>query len=244
MDFHHYVGILRKKMGWIAAFVLIAVTCAGVATDRYVPTKYEASIKLVVRLSEEKKTPEYGNVNANILMMTTYKEFLKSPTVLNRVVLEYPELKLTRTELDNNLRISSNKDSQIINMSFTSPSAERSQKIVEAVAVVFERLVPVHLKTDLLSILPQESLPGQEVKPNSPMKMNLILAFLASSFLSVAAVVFRETLDTTLKTERAVEELLGVGLLASISKPGKRDLKRRLAKQIQRQVGETTYAKG
>lgn len=244
MELQHYVKILRKKMGWIISFILIAVIVAGFATERYVPARYESSIKLVMGLYGEDRDLEYGNVNANILMMTTYKEFLKSQTVLNQVILDYPDLELSKKELDNNLRVSSNKDSQIISLSFTSDSADRSNKAVRAVAVVFERLVSIHLKTDLSGILPQVDVSGQEAEPSSSLIMNIILAFLASSFISVGLIIFREVLDTTLKSPREVEEILGVGPLALIAKPSKRNLKRSVAKRVTRQMGETKYAKG
>ncbi|MBU7320067.1 YveK family protein [Paenibacillus oleatilyticus] len=240
MDFVYYIRVVRRKLLWIVSFVLIACLTSFYVTYKVLPPSYESSVRLIVNSGDKL---DLGAVNTNILLINTFKELIKSPTVLNKTVSEYPDLKLSAEDLSKKLKVSSSKDSQLLTISITKSSYEYGNQIVNAVAKVFQSQVANIMQVHNIYILPDGPADGEAPKATSKLLINVLLAFVVSLLLSVGFIIARETLDDTIKNPAVLEAELGLIPLGNVSVTTKKDWKRREAKTMNRKVGDPTYAK-
>src|SRR5690606_19621051 len=90
--------------------------------------------------------------------------------------------------------------------------------IANTVAEVFQEEIQVLMNVDNVNILSPAVLPENPspVKPNK--MLNMAIALVIGLMIGVGLSFLLEYLDTTVKTEQDVEELLGLPILGFISK--------------------------
>lgn len=240
MDFIQYLQVIRKNLLWILSFVIIASATSAWVSYNLVPTKYESSVRIIVNSSDKL---DLGAVNTNILLINTFKELVKSPTVLNRTIAEYPELNLSIDQLEKSIKVVSSKDSQLLTISVTMESYEYGTKVVNAISKVFQEQVASMMQIYNILVLPDDVLNSQTPKVASKQIINILLAFVVSLLISVGFVIGKETLDQTIRNTSTLDNILGVPSLGTISKITKKETKKHDMKSVDRKVGDATYAK-
>lgn len=237
MELIDYIHMIRKRIGWIISFVIVTTATAVWLSYFVLPPNYEASVKLIAGSSEKQ---DYSAVNAGLLLINTYKELIKSPSVLSQTVASHPEWGLDVEKLEKKLKVTSAKDSQMITISIEDHSYSKAQQIVQAVAKSFETQAAWILKVEEVTILP-DSKGNQEAKPTSKRMVNVLLAFTVSGILSAAWAIGRELADPTIRSAGVLEQELGLKQLGEISRIEKKDFKRAENQTKLRQVGEASY---
>ncbi|GIP36195.1 YveK family protein [Paenibacillus sp. J2TS4] len=237
MELMDYIRMIRKRLVWIISFVALTTVTAVWVSYFVLPPIYEASVKVIVGSSEKQN---YDAVSAGLLLNNTYKELMKSPTVLNQIVVKHPELDVDIEKLEKKLKVSSAKDSQMITISLEDNSYDKANQIVHAVAESFESQALQIMKVEEVMILPDIKV-NREIKPTSKRMINVLLAFTVAVILSTGWAVGVEISDRTVRYADVLEKELGLKKLGEISKIEKKDFKRVQAQTKLRQVGEASY---
>ncbi|KRF35881.1 YveK family protein [Paenibacillus sp. Soil787] len=245
IEFKQYFKIIQKRLWLIAIVVLLSSIATGIMSYYFISPIYAANTKIVVNKSSEyqgKEFLDYDSVRTNSLLVNTYKEIIKTPAILDKVVEKYPDLGLTVTNLAGMISVSSTNDTQVMTISITSGSYEEAAKTVNAVSEVFKNVIPSIMKVDNVVIL-NEAKPEDNLGPVAPnKKLNIIIAFIVSLMISIGIVLLLEYLDDSIKTDRDIEEYLGLPTLTIISRVRTEDLRDKAPSKPQRTVGDKVYA--
>jgi capsular polysaccharide biosynthesis protein len=247
LELRDYYKIIRKRIWWIVVCILVATAATGVISYFFLQPVYEASTKLIVNKKQESTGIEQidlNSVNMNIKLIDTYKEIIKTPAIMDKVVELHPEFKLSAKELGNLVHVNSVNNTQVMTVSVQDPSYEKAANIANAVSHVFQKEIPGIMKVDNVMILNEAKLSDipAPVKPNP--KLNIAISFVVSLMCALGLVFLLEYLDDTIKTEEDVKEVLGIPTLAIISKMKESDLgvQNPSAASKNQKVGEeTTY---
>lgn len=221
LDLRQYMTIIRKRLPFILILVLLCTAAAAVYSLFFKDPMYEASTKIIVNQTQSQAMTgqlDLNQINTNIRMIDTYKEIIKTPAILDKVVAGYPELGMTSEELARMIKVSSVNNTQVMTLIVEGMEYRKAAETVNAVSNVFREEIQHIFQVENVSILNEANLtkhPGP-VSPNVP--LNVAIAFVVSLMLAVGIVFLLEYLDDTIKTEADVLEYLGQPTLAMISK--------------------------
>jgi len=247
IELKDFFKLLKRKFWLIAIVVTLATSGAAVYSYMFAESVYEASTKIIVnkpRIVNGETELNINDVEANIKIIGTYKELLKTDWMMKDVLAAHPEFNLSVKELISKIRVSETVDSQVMTFTVRDPSYPLAAAIVNAVTKQFDSKIPELIEVKNIVIL-NEADPNAAVDPVSPNRMlNIIIAFGAALMISVVGVSLLEYLDDSLKTEEETQQLLGLPTLGVIMKIKKQDVKPRRVKVglNKEKAGERTYA--
>lgn len=230
----------------IVAIVLLATVTTGVVSYFFMQPIYEASTKLIVNKSNDQvglSQVDINTVNLNIRLIDTYKEIIKTPRIMDKVVTDYPELKISAEQLVQTVKVSSVNNTQVMTLIVQDPSYERAANIVNAVSKVFQSEIPKIMKVDNISLLNEAKDIDRPVpvKPNK--SLNVAISFVVSLMISLGIAFLLEYLDDKLKTEEEVQQYLGLPTLTMITKMKPEDYQHHSKQTKEQRVGEPSHVK-
>lgn len=244
LDMKDYLKIMRKRMWMIGAIIFVSVIATAVVSYFYLTPVYEASTKLIVNKSSDQTDAspiDINSVNLNLRLIDTYKEVIKTPRIMDKVVSDYPEIGLTSEELSKKVQVSSVNDTQVMTLIVQDPSYDKAAVIVNAVSKVFESEIPSIMKVDNVSLLNQAKPMDKPVpvKPNP--KLNIAIGFVVSLMLGMGIAFLLEFLDDSITTEDDVEEYLSLPTLALITRTREEDFQNHGSKVQEASGGEVKH---
>src|SRR5690606_32962219 len=95
LEIRFYWSVVRRRLWLIALITAVCCTVAGYYSYRLAVPLYEASAKLIVNRSSSEThqgMPDAGSITSDIMLIKTYREIIRTPRILNKVVEQYPEL--------------------------------------------------------------------------------------------------------------------------------------------------------
>ncbi len=245
MELREYLNIIRRRLWMIAVFVLLATLTTAIVSYYFIQPIYEASTKLIVnRSNDEAGVPQldFNTVNMNLKLIDTYKEIIKTPRIMDKVLELHPELNMTTDELISTVKVSSVNNTQVMTLEAQDASYEKAAHIVNAVSSVFKDEIPSIMKVDNVSIL-NEALPNANPEPVKPKPLlNILISFIVSFMMGLGIAFLLEYLDDTIKSEEDVAQILGLPTLAVISKVKDADITPRGTSSSKQKAGEAPYA--
>lgn len=222
MELKQYGTIVKRRLLMIVLIIAISCLSIGIYSYYFIKPQYEASAKLIINQYKESSSLipsiDVGSINSTIGLIKTYKEILKTPRMMKKVVQEYPDLGVTFGELIGKVSVSSVNETQVMSITVRDDSYEKAANIANAVAIVFQKSVPELMKVDNVSVLDQAD-PKENHGPVAPNpKMNIAVAFVLALMLGIGISFLLDYLDDTVKTEEDIIGLLQVPVLSSIPK--------------------------
>lgn len=230
MELKNYWRAVKKRL-WLILLCVAAATAttAFYTFDRYTP-QYQASSKLVINQTFSNDSGveimDTGAMNNNIRLIETYKEIIRSSAIMEKVVEKYPELNATSDELIRIVNVYSVNNTQIMMISASGLSYERTAKIVNGISEVFRSEVPRIMKINNVTLLTEAPMLNNPKPVNAPAISNMLLSFIISLLFSVGLVFLLEYLDDTIKTEDDILKVFDVPVLASVTSIEKKDMRR------------------
>lgn len=220
MELKHYWSVVRKRL-WL---ILVLVAASGAATGFYsysvADKQYMASTKLLVNASQQvnvvRGTVDLGAINSSIQLAKTYKEIIRTPRIMKLVEQQHPELGLSANRLIGMVSVSTVGETQVMSIHAVDVSYKRAAEVANAVAHVFRSEIPNLMKIDNVDIL-NEADPNAAAAPISPQPvMNVAVSVALSAMLGLGLVLLLDYLDDTFKSQKDVEEALGLPTFAVI----------------------------
>lgn len=221
LDLRQYMTIIRKRLALIVLFVFLCSALAAVYSIFLKSPVYEASTKIIVNQTASQVTTgqlDLNQINSNIRMIETYKEIIKTPAILAKVVEQYPELGLTADVLSSKIQVSSVNNTQVMTLVVQDIDYRKAAEMVNAVSKVFQVEIQNIFKVENVSILNQAVLDAHPNPVSPNITLNIAIAFVVSLMLAVGVAFLLEYLDDTIKTEADVLQYLGQPTLAMISR--------------------------
>lgn len=155
-------------------------------------------------------------IQADVQMVNTYREIIKSPRILEQVALKIGE-GYTADILQENLKVSNSSDSQVIDLTVLDADPVIAATIVNELAQMIQSEMPKIMQVENVTILSTASVTGLE-KPVKPNKLFMIvLAFLFSLLAILANIFFELTFRKKITTVDDIQTHLGIDVLGEFS---------------------------
>lgn len=219
--------VIKKRLFLIVSLTIISVIIVSVVSYFILTPVYQASTQILVNEQKsETESIQSQEIQANLQLINTYNEIMKSPVILDKVI-ERLDLNQTTTQLSEQISVSNVEESQVISVGVEDKEHFKAVDIANTVAEVFQEEIPVLMNVNNVTILsPAVHLENpNHVKPNE--LLNISVAAVVGLMLGVGLAFLREYLDTTIKTEQDVEELLGLPIIGIVSPIPEREFAKR-----------------
>ncbi|NIK76110.1 capsular polysaccharide biosynthesis protein [Paenibacillus castaneae] len=207
-------SLLRKRI-WVILIITSLFTGLGVLyNSKPVTPAYAASSRVIIAASQD--------------LMGTLKVMFREPIVLTKVI---DELGLDRSvnELRNQIRADSVDGSLVTVVSVVDFDPRMAADIANKSIEVYKQVAADTLGVSNIRVLTK----AEENSYNINVKSNRIVfvAFFIGFIMSIGLILLLDALDDSIKSEREVEELLGLTMLGHVSKMKRKDYAKRSKKQ-------------
>lgn len=215
---------LKKRFGMILGITVAAIVIAAIISFYVITPMYQATTQILVnQQSTQQQQVTTSEIQTNLQLINTYSEIIKSPAILD-IVNEQLDLNMTATELASKITVANANNSQIVSVSVQDEKHVVATDIVNTIATVFQEEIADLMNVDNVNIL-SPAMHSEEPSPVSPNKvLNMAIAAVLGLMIGVGLAFLLEYLDTTVKTEKDIEELLGLPVIGLVSPIAEKDL--------------------
>ena len=211
---------LKKHIGLILGTTIGAGIIAVVISFFLLTPIYEANTQILVnQQADQTQSLTTTEIQSNLQLINTYNVIIKSPAILS-LVIEELDLEMTPEQLTSKITVSNANDSQVVNINVQDEKHFMAVDIANTVATVFQQEIPELMKVNNVNIL-SSAVHLEEPSPVKPNKMlNVAIALVLGLMIGVGLSFLIEFLDTTIKSESEIEELINlpvIGLIGTIT---------------------------
>jgi len=236
-----YLVLIRKRLWLIAAFVLISCITTFYVSENFVKPVYSASSQMLINnFTGAEGSNVLNEVNTSLNLVESYKQIITSPAIMGKVVADHPEFGLNAAQLAEKLKIQSSDKSQVIGLTIEGENYQTAAVMVNSISQTFVRSVPELMNMNNVKILNLADTVNQPEPINGSPVMNIAISFLVSLMVALGTIIFLESINGTLRSEREAEADLGLPVIGSIPLMRKKDLDGTV--NSKERVGERTYA--
>ena len=208
---------LKKRLGLIAILTVLAVIIAGVISYTLLTPIYETSTQILVNQEKVEASQVINqNIQADLQLINTYSVIIKSPAILDQVA-EQLDLDLTAEQLNQKITVSNAENSQVVNVAVQDEDPAVAVDIANTTANVFQTEITELMDVDNVSILSPAVLKDNPVPVAPNPMLNMAIAAVVGLMLGVGIAFLLEYLDTSIKNDQDIEDVLGVPVLGVIS---------------------------
>lgn len=231
------LGILRKRMRTIVITTLLVTLAAAFVTFFVMTPKYDATTELLVnrKLSADMQGAALQQTQADVQMISTYKDVITSPTVLQKVSKEinnYPGYPGSVAGLKSAISISSQTNSQVFSITVRSTDARTSAVIANTTAKIFKKQVVKMMSVHNVSVVSKATPNYGAVTPRKT--LNVIAGIIVGIIMGVAFAFIREISDKTVTDESFLTDDLGLTSLGVVNEIDESEIKKRMNRHVAR----------
>ncbi|AEV95492.1 YveK family protein [Pediococcus claussenii] len=224
------LSTLRRHIGLIAASTVIVTLLSVLVTFFIMTPKYSATTEILVnrKLPAEMQGAQFQQVQADVQMISTYKDIIMSPAVLRDVDSSlagqagYPG----ENGMKKAISISSQQNSQVFSITAKSTNPEMAAKIANKTASVFKNKIGKIMSVNNVSMVSKAQADDQPVSPRT--KLNLVAGLILGLLIGFGLAFLRELSDRTVTSEEFLTDELGLNSLGVVNEIAVKDLKKRV----------------
>lgn len=207
---------LKRRLKLIVMIPTIAVLVSALVSYFLLTPIYQSSTQILVNQAKQDQAFSQTDIRTNIELINTYNVIIKSPIILEKVI-EEANLTETVSELNNKVSVASQNNSQVVNITVEHEHPIIAANIANTLAEVFQREIVSIMNVDNVSILSNAEVSDSPspIKPNPT--LNMAIAFVVGLMAAVGLAFLLEYLDTTMKTEKDIEDILELPILGVIA---------------------------
>lgn len=208
---------LKKRLRLIVLITIAAALISGIISYFVLTPIYQSSTQLLVNQAKtEQQLYNPAEVQTNLQLISTYNVIMKSPAILEKVSQNL-DLDLTTEQLSSKITVSSEQDSQVVNISVQDENPGLAADIANETARVFQKEIANIMNVDNVSILAPAEI-GENPSPVKPQPLlNIAIAIVVGLMAGVGLAFLLEYLDNTIKSEQDIEKLLGLPVLGGVT---------------------------
>jgi capsular polysaccharide biosynthesis protein len=217
-------SILKKRIGTIVIFAFIGLAISGIVTFFFITPKYSSQAQLVVTLPQT-ETTNANDVNTNLQMINTYKDFITSDLVLKEATDKLQDkygLNMKTSEIKETISVEQNENSQMFSIVANTNKAQEAEQIANTMAAIFKDNAKDVLNVDRITIISDGIVDPTPVSPNN--KINLAIGLVLGIVIGVALAFVAELLDRTVKDTSFVSDELGFTILGNVAELSDKDI--------------------
>jgi len=220
LNLKQLINIIWNGKKYIITIIVLAIFL-GIGYSYFLVTpKYEASTTLVLAKAEEKATNEIStgitqtDLNINQNLVSTYRELIRSKTVIREVMENLKIKDLKETTLKNNITVSSVRDTELIEITVKDENPERATNIANEIAKVFTVHVAEIYNINNVHVIDKAE--TNNIPYNVHHAKDIFVFVLIGVIFSIVSIIIISLLDTTVKTQEDIKKTTGMLILAEI----------------------------
>lgn len=184
VSFDFILRLVRKYWRALTAWTVAGFLVAAGLTFFVITPQYKSSVQILVSRHSENAATQYTDQQADVQMITTYKELITNQVILNpaRRALK-KQFGFTRSlgSLKNEVAVTSTQNSQVFSIDVTDANATQGAEIANQVAKSFKQQVKKIIKVNNVTIV-SPATPAST--PASPKKaLNLLVGLVVGLLL-------------------------------------------------------------
>lgn len=205
------LSLLKKHLGLVIALPVVCALAMGLYSIIFMGDTYTASTSMYVLSSNESSSTSLStDLSASQMVANDVATLLESDRAITSTAED-----LGLDDLDDySVSVSSATTSRVITLSVTGTSAEGAAAVANAMVQNVAEIAVEVMGVEAVNVIDQATAPTDPSGPNRP--LYAAVAFLAGLFLAVAIVVMGDMLNTKVRSQDEVEELLGVPVIGRI----------------------------
>lgn len=222
--------ILKKRLLLILVAILLATGAAGVVTFFLITPKYQSGAELIVQSKQNNSNVNLqSDVNANVLLINTYKDMIMGHVVLEPVRAELAEkynYHYSIGQLKGIISVAQSQNSQMFQIKANTTNPDTAAQIANTTAKVFQEKAADVLDVNKVTITSAATVNPSPTSPNN--KLNVAIGAVIGMMIGVGLAFLLELLDKTVKDERFIVEELDLPILGAIEEMSPKELARGL----------------
>lgn len=211
-------SLIKKKMALILSMMLVGIGIASLITFFIITPKYSSSAQLLAKMAQnENNSVNVNDVNANLMLINTYKDVIKSNVVIDEVyetLVKKVDFKGDEAELRGMVSVEQSQNSQMFTVKATTSNPEESQLIANSISKVFQKKAKDLIDVDKVSIIAEAPLNEKPVSPDN--KVNILIGAILGLFVGLAIAILTQLMDKTIKEDKFITDQLGFRILGTV----------------------------
>ena len=211
--------VIKKRFVMIVSITVGAALIAAVLSFFILTPVYESSSQFIVNQTEqdqERMELDKNEIQSNVELINTYNVVLKSKAILSEVIDEL-NLDMTASQLSDKIEVSSEEDSQVVNVSVKDPDPQLATTIANTTVEVFQAEIVDIMNVDNVSVLSEAEMDFNPSPVEPRPTLNIAIALVLGAMIGVGIAFLLEYFDTTIRTEEDLEEKLGITIIGTVS---------------------------
>ena len=216
-DIGEILGILRKRRGVIIWTTIICAVLTFFTSVFVISPKYSSNTDILVNRKVNNQENAQAQIQADVQMISTYKDIITSPTILNTVSdqLSTRGYNMNAADIKNCINISNQQNSQVFTVTVETKNPNLSALIANTVADVFKKKVKTIMSVNNVSILSKAVSNPNPVSPKIPLAT--LIGIVAGLLLGLILAFAIDGLDRTVDNESFITKELGLNDLGIIN---------------------------
>lgn len=196
--------LLRKHLKLVIALPIVFAIACGVVT-LFMPNQYTASTTMYVlsKNADSKSGNAYSDLTAGQLLSNDVASIAKSSEVKSAVA---NSLGTSLSSYD--VKVDNSTTTRVITLSVTGPDPQAAANIANAYVQNISSTAQSVMDVQAVNVIDAASAPTSPSGPKRP--LYIVVALLVGLFLAVAIVVIADMVNTKVRSDEDVEELLGI----------------------------------
>lgn len=204
--------LLRKHLKLVIALPLACMLAVGAYSYVAMPNTYSATVSMYVLVQQDNANSSSltSDLSASQMVTNDVATLLKSDRVVNETAssLGLENLKSYKTA------ITSSTTSRVLSLEVTGPDAQMAANIANKMADEVSTVAHDVMNVDSVNVVDSAKVPTAPSGPKRPLYM--AVGLLGGLFVAVAIVVVEDMLNTKVRDQEELEELLGVPVIGRI----------------------------
>jgi len=207
VSFTFLIRLIRKYWRSIILWAVGGIIVAGGLAFFVVTPQYKASVQVLVGQHSENAATQYAAQQADVQMITTYKEL-----ITNQVILKPAQTALKKQHgytgtlgmLKNEVSVTSTQNSQVFSIDVLDSSPKRGAQIANQIAKTFKERVKKIIKVNNVTIVSAAVPASRAVSPHKLMYLTIGLVtglLLGFFYASIRTLTDRRVHDSNFLTE-------------------------------------------
>lgn len=219
-DIGEILGILRKRKSVIIWTTVICAVLTLFVSLFVITPKYSSSTDILVNRKMDNpngQVNDQGQIQADIQMISTYKDIITSPTILNTVSSRLADegYHISSGAIRNSISISNQQNSQVFTVAVKAKNPQLAAAMANTIADVFKTKVKKIMSVNNVSILSKAVASSSPVSPK--VGLNTIIGIVVGLILGLILAFVANGLDRTITDESFITDDLELNDLGIIS---------------------------
>ncbi len=213
VNFNEILNYFKSKIVFILIMILFVVVL-GMFYSLYIKVPlYQSTSTIVLARPETETQSLQSDLTLNQSLVDTYKEIVKSRSVLEKSI-EQLDLNMKYETLLNNVSVDNVTNTEVIKITVISENSEEATELVTTITEVFSEEVTDIWDIQNIKVLDTAS--TEEEPFNINMYKEIIIYIGIGMALSFITLLIRYSLDTTIKNVAEVELVTGLPILGAV----------------------------